>query len=397
MDFTRGDTVRWSTEAGFCDCEFVGRDGDEAWIITPGSGFRIVSMFDLKPLPQPTPSDTVPEKPKTCGECDDCERAMGNGKPNNGTIRKAMQIAAEAFGLKSGTFNAAGFSNALCKIAGTDGIVDGKVVRAILSGRDDVEFLRPGDSHYRFRDFVEPEAACVGVAKPDYDAILHYLQTSMESRTDVKVTRSGVGYSGRVVSIDPVSKIFRLAVKGRNEPFDWSDLDTTVEIPSAKKAEWKPEVGKECTTTSNARVFVRGLYGSWAWVSTTEDPGANGFTVNRGDLRPIPVESPVKQGDVLHVDFADGQFLIGMATCVEPHRFKLAQGRTRAGNLNGSISDWIDFSLVTIRKLVPATLYDHMKKRLEELRDMPSTGTVTRNVCRNILADLEAYAKEGKP
>ena len=65
-------------------------------------------------------------------------------------VRLAMIQAAEAFkdneasGFNSGLFNSAGFSQALCRIAGVNSQIDGHLVRAILCGRDDVRECRGG-------------------------------------------------------------------------------------------------------------------------------------------------------------------------------------------------------------------------------------------------------------
>ena len=67
----------------------------------------------------------------------------------NDLIRLAMEHAVRDFGDKGdGIFNAAGLSDAICKLAGVRGALDGKVVRAILTGRPDVELLK-GGCHYR--------------------------------------------------------------------------------------------------------------------------------------------------------------------------------------------------------------------------------------------------------
>lgn len=184
-------------------------------------------------------------------------------------------------------------------------------------------------------------------------------------------------------------------------------LDLTEAPASVAKEEWKPKAGDECMYPDDGYlVRVKVLHvqdlkldrvsGPDAWITDYHEISR---LVGAGCLRPIPPEPPVKPGDVLHVDFSDGQFLIGMATCVEPHRFKLAQGRTRAGNLNGSISDWINFSLVTIRKLVPDTLYAKMKKRLVELRSEADTSraSIASAYMTELLSDLETYAKESQP
>jgi len=66
------------------------------------------------------------------------------------TVWLAMHQAVEDFGgEEEGIFNAAGFGAALMRIAGLKGVIDGHLVRAILSGRTDVEILKPGDAHFR--------------------------------------------------------------------------------------------------------------------------------------------------------------------------------------------------------------------------------------------------------
>jgi len=60
-----------------------------------------------------------------------------------------MDRAVVAFGGRGdGLFNGAGFGHELMGLAGLCGIVDGMLVRAILTGRRDVEIM-PGGSHYR--------------------------------------------------------------------------------------------------------------------------------------------------------------------------------------------------------------------------------------------------------
>jgi len=67
----------------------------------------------------------------------------------NDAVALAMRQAARSFAAEDRrTFNAANFSEALARIAGTKGPIDGNVVRAILCGRDDVENL-DGGSHFR--------------------------------------------------------------------------------------------------------------------------------------------------------------------------------------------------------------------------------------------------------
>lgn len=62
-----------------------------------------------------------------------------------------MERAAERFGGNDGLFNAACFSEAFMKLAGCNGALDGRIVRAILCGRRDVDAMVPGDAHYKIR------------------------------------------------------------------------------------------------------------------------------------------------------------------------------------------------------------------------------------------------------
>jgi hypothetical protein len=65
----------------------------------------------------------------------------------NDVVRLAALQAADDFGGHDGTFNAAGFGQALCRIAGVDSSLDGRIVRALLFGRTDIEPLH--GAHYR--------------------------------------------------------------------------------------------------------------------------------------------------------------------------------------------------------------------------------------------------------
>lgn len=71
-------------------------------------------------------------------------------RPANDTVRLAAEQAVTSFGGKDGTFNAAGFGQAISRIAGVSNSMDGKVVRAVLAGRPDVVPLR--GSHYKLID-----------------------------------------------------------------------------------------------------------------------------------------------------------------------------------------------------------------------------------------------------
>ena len=71
----------------------------------------------------------------------------------NDIIRLCMERATKSYGGNDGTFNAACFSKALCEVAQCTGSLDGKVVRVILGGRQDVKVLK-GGCHYRIVEEV---------------------------------------------------------------------------------------------------------------------------------------------------------------------------------------------------------------------------------------------------
>jgi hypothetical protein len=66
----------------------------------------------------------------------------------NDTIRLAAERAVGRFGGSDGLFNAACFSWAFTRIAGTCSAIDGNLVRAMLTGRRDIEVLK-GGCHFR--------------------------------------------------------------------------------------------------------------------------------------------------------------------------------------------------------------------------------------------------------
>lgn len=66
----------------------------------------------------------------------------------NDLIRLAIDRACESMGGSDGLFSAAGFSCKFCDLLPTDTTLDGHVVRALLTGRNDVMPL-PDGSHYR--------------------------------------------------------------------------------------------------------------------------------------------------------------------------------------------------------------------------------------------------------
>lgn len=70
----------------------------------------------------------------------------------NDAIRLACERAERDFsGNRDGTFNSCGFSQHMMRIAGLQGQIDGLLVRALLTGRPDIQVL-PGGSHYRLID-----------------------------------------------------------------------------------------------------------------------------------------------------------------------------------------------------------------------------------------------------
>lgn len=69
----------------------------------------------------------------------------------NDLIRLAMERAVGRFGDRGdGLFNSAGFSQEFAKLAGVRGMLDGLEVRAMLTGRQDVEPLA-GGAHWQLK------------------------------------------------------------------------------------------------------------------------------------------------------------------------------------------------------------------------------------------------------
>jgi len=67
----------------------------------------------------------------------------------NDLVNFAMERACEIFSSDDKTFNNSSFSKALQEIGGLQSVIDGRIVRMILLGRNDVEML-PGGCHYRY-------------------------------------------------------------------------------------------------------------------------------------------------------------------------------------------------------------------------------------------------------
>lgn len=68
----------------------------------------------------------------------------------NDLIRLAIDMACISYDANSddGFFTSAGFAKAIRKLSETDGLMDGKVVRIVLTGRTDIELMK-GGSHYK--------------------------------------------------------------------------------------------------------------------------------------------------------------------------------------------------------------------------------------------------------
>lgn len=131
---------------------------------------------------------------------------------------------------------------------------------------------------------------------------------------------------------------------------DWYDFPYFV-LEKVEPEPWKPKAGEECwqrfSDNDGRKVFVRGLYGSWAWVATDQDPGRRGVLLNRGDLRPLPPKPPVEIGDVVHVICKRNYERYGLVCLIDPDNctFQLFPNSTQ-----DPVFDW---RKVTITKLVP--------------------------------------------
>jgi hypothetical protein len=93
--FKQGDKVRWSpdghTDWGY---EIVGQDGDEAGIMTPVGGFRIVAACELKPKdPKPTPKPPVRHG--------DYIEATSKKNPNAKIVGEVSLIGPDRFSLRT--------------------------------------------------------------------------------------------------------------------------------------------------------------------------------------------------------------------------------------------------------------------------------------------------------
>ena len=66
----------------------------------------------------------------------------------NDVIRLAIDRACINMGGNDGLFSAAGFSDAIANLAGTNSVLDGNIVRVILTGRQDIEPQKNGSHYY---------------------------------------------------------------------------------------------------------------------------------------------------------------------------------------------------------------------------------------------------------
>lgn len=78
----------------------------------------------------------------------------------NDLIRLAMERAVDRFGGRGDNlFNGAGFSQEFCALAKVNACLDGHIVRAMLTGRPDVEPMW-GGSHYKLKPRKPGGATC---------------------------------------------------------------------------------------------------------------------------------------------------------------------------------------------------------------------------------------------
>ena len=69
----------------------------------------------------------------------------------NDMLRYAMEKAVRLFGDKGDNiFTSACLSEAITKLAGVNGVIDGHIIRCLMVGRPDVEIL--DDCHFRLKD-----------------------------------------------------------------------------------------------------------------------------------------------------------------------------------------------------------------------------------------------------
>jgi len=113
--------------------------------------YEVAVLLDAKDVGGTLITSGTVENPSTSVQ-DALRELIGRrvGGSRQDVVWLAMHQAVEAYGGEAdGTFNAAGFSSCLMRIAGLKGVIDGNLVKAILAGRSDVEMLKPGDAHYK--------------------------------------------------------------------------------------------------------------------------------------------------------------------------------------------------------------------------------------------------------
>lgn len=152
-----------------------------------------------------------------------------------------------------------------------------------------------------------------------------------------------------------------------------------------------PKVGEECEcrfsiprTWKRVKVVAVHEYEDGSQEAWVVQEG-HGILVGTYNLRPLPHEPPVKEGDYVEVRTKSGKeiIIVGAVTWVDDTHFIVNHKHGKYG-----------FGEFPTTRLVPDTLYTKMKKRLEELRDEQRLGGIIPDLYRSLLSDLEAYAKE---
>ncbi len=107
----------------------------------------------------------------------------------NDLIHLVCEQAADAYGGTDGQFSAANFSVALKRIGLSR--MDGRLVRLVLCGRSDVEYLG-GGCHYRLREPVVEAKLVIGkpseeIIEIDEDGVVHAAGKQPPGRGNVGV------------------------------------------------------------------------------------------------------------------------------------------------------------------------------------------------------------------
>jgi hypothetical protein len=231
-------------------------------------------------------------------------------------------------------------------------------------------------------------------AKPVYDQILHFLEMSKDLHKAVIVTRGGLTFCGQVVSIDSISKIFRIRIDGENVPFDWTDQDTKVNMPEppfvpestgTSVVGWKPEAGDWILSNPGNRVYVHGVSGKFIWVAN--DAEDDGWADELRFFRPRPAEPP----KLKPCPYCGATPMLRTMIINHGKEKRYSVRCPCCKNISESPED---AAMKWNKRRVDNTLYVKIKTRLEEERDKAHYVTVP--VLNRLLKDLETYAKENK-